>query len=72
MDLHIWLDSVGVDVAAELLQEKPRTVYSWFRREKAPRIQSANKIVALTFGLVDFGGVYRSLSACNEFKLEAL
>ncbi|EMJ7098631.1 hypothetical protein ACGRSR_17960 [Vibrio owensii] len=63
MELHAWIDSVGgVDEAARLLKEKPRTVYSWYRQEKAPRLVSAINIVAKTRGLVDYNGIYTPLA----------
>jgi len=59
VELYAWIDNVGgIDAAAQLLQEKPRTVYSWYRQEKAPRLVSAINIVAKTQGLVDYNGIY--------------
>ncbi|MCF1457389.1 MAG: hypothetical protein LPH21_07430 [Shewanella sp.] len=59
MDLRTWIDTTGsVEEAARLLDEKPRTVGSWYRAEKAPRMPAAIRIVAATNGLVDFNGIY--------------
>lgn len=64
MELNAWVDSVGgVEGAAEILKEKPRTVYSWYRMEKAPRLLSAMNIVAKTKGAVDYNGIYGPLAA---------
>lgn len=63
MKLNRWIDSKGgVDAAAGFLKEKPRTVYSWYRMEKAPRLAAALNIVVRTRGLVDFNGIYGPLA----------
>lgn len=65
-----WVDEKGgIDCAAEFLKEKPRTVYSWYRLEKAPRLASALNIVMRTRGRVDFNGIYGPLA---QSKLETL
>lgn len=46
----------GVNKAAEILGEKPRTVRSWFYAEKPPRFEAAAKIVSLT--PLDFNALY--------------
>jgi hypothetical protein len=72
MELCSWIDSVdGCDNAASLLGEKPRTVYSWYRKEKAPRLKSAIKIIAVTKGAVDFNGIYIPL-AREQFAQQKL
>lgn len=63
MELGAWIENVGgVDEAAKLLKEKPRTVYSWYRQEKVPRLISAINIVAKTRGLVDYNGIYTPMA----------
>ena len=59
MELNAWIDELGgPETAAGLLKEKPRTVYSWYRFQKAPRIESALNIVLRTKGRVDYNGIY--------------
>lgn len=58
MELNAWIDEFGLEEAAELLKEKPRTVKSWYRFEKAPRLESALNIVSRTRGRVDYNGIY--------------
>lgn len=66
MELNTWIDSVGgVDMAAELLKENRRTVYSWYRKEKAPRLSSSLNIVSKTHGEVDYNGIYGPLAAAR-------
>lgn len=63
MEFNAWVDSVdGVEEAAGILKEKPRTVYSWYRMEKSPRLLSAMNIVAKTKGVVDYNGIYGPLA----------
>ncbi|BBT82703.1 hypothetical protein H4G63_004502 [Salmonella enterica] len=66
MDLNTWIDSVGgIEKAAELLKEKPRTVYSWYRKEKAPRLSSSLNIVSKSRGEVDYNGIYGPLASAR-------
>lgn len=59
MELNAWIDQVGGAVAAAvLLNEKPRTVISWYRFERAPSVLAAGRIVRLTAGAVDYNGIY--------------
>lgn len=70
MKLKKWVDEQGgIEAAAAFLKEKPRTVYSWYRLEKAPRLASALNIVIRTHGRVDFNGIYGPLA---QRKLETL
>lgn len=65
-----WVDNQGgIEAAADFLKEKPRTVYSWYRLEKAPRLASALNIVMRTRGRVDFNGIYGPLA---QNKIETL
>jgi hypothetical protein len=62
VDLNDWIDSLAPTaasrVAAELLNEKRRTVDSWRRFESPPSFRSALNIVRRSHGLVDFNGIY--------------
>lgn len=62
MDLNDWIDSLAPTAAsrtaAELLNEKRRTVDSWRRFENPPVFRSALNIVQRSQGLVDFNGIY--------------
>ena len=74
MDLNDWIDSLAPTAAsrtaAELLNEKRRTVDSWRRFENPPVFRSALNIVQRSGGLVDFNGIYapyaRALEAGHE------
>ncbi|MNM21438.1 hypothetical protein D3C76_1633360 [compost metagenome] len=62
MELNEWIDSVGGHAkAAELLGEKPRTVYSWYRLERAPSFLAAVRIYTSSGRKVDFNGIYMPL-----------
>lgn len=56
--LPAFIRDVGVDKAAMLFGEKPRTVESWLYGERMPRKQTAQKIVDRTKGKVTFAGIY--------------
>ncbi len=63
MELNQWVDEVGgIESAAAILKEKPRTVYSWYRMERPPRLVSAMNIVIRSRYLVDFNGIYGPLA----------
>lgn len=64
MYLTEWIDSMGgSEKVAELLGEKPRTVYSWYRLDRAPGWTVACKIVERSKGRVDFNGIYKPMCA---------
>ena len=59
MELNEWMDSVGgYELAAELIGEKPRTAYSWYRMDRAPSFASAVAIIQASGWKVDFNGIY--------------
>lgn len=58
MDLPTFIRSLGVDEAAVLFDEKPRTVKAWMNRERFPRPHKARKIVDRSKGRVRFDGIY--------------
>lgn len=65
MELKDWITEVGgVEAAAALLEENERTVYSWFRLERAPSLKAACKIVRTSKWKVDFNGIYQPLCVC--------
>lgn len=70
MDLNDWIDSLAPTaasrVAAELLDEKRRTVDSWRRFENPPSPRAALNIVRRSHGLVDFNGVYAPYMRAKE------
>lgn len=62
MELSPWIQSLAktdaVSVAAELLEEKPRTIVSWLRYERVPSFKAAKNIYEKSGGSVDFNGIY--------------
>lgn len=62
MELNAWIDSLSPlgasKVAADLLNEKRRTVDSWRRFESPPSFRAALNIVVVSRGVVDFNGIY--------------
>lgn len=57
-DLPSFIRSLGVDKAAEVLDESPRAVKAWLYGERVPRKQTAQKIVKRSEGKVSFAGIY--------------
>lgn len=70
MDLQAWIESLSdgepLAAAAAKLGEKPRTVYSWLRYERAPSIRAAINIVRIADGAVDFNGIYAPFMRARE------
>lgn len=65
MDFKGWVKHVGgIEKAANILDEKPRTVRSWFYFEKPPRFEAATKIVSLT--PLDFNALYFPFIEINK------
>lgn len=67
MELNAWIDSkapgkAGVREVAGLLRENPRTVYAWYRQERAPCFRSAMNIVQASCGQVDYNGIFEPLA----------
>lgn len=72
MQLRPWIeresgkkegDRIGilrVEPVAALLGEKPRTVYAWYRLERAPSFRSALNIVIASRGEVDYNGIFEA------------
>lgn len=70
MELNSWIENVGgaapagrvgrarIRLVAGLLGEKPRTVSSWYRKERIPGFAAAMNIMVKTRGLVDWNGIY--------------
>lgn len=70
MELNPWIESVsGVEPprkaslaairsVADLLGEKPRTVYAWYRRDRVPSFGAALNITIKSKGAVDWNGIY--------------
>ena len=58
MDLPSFIRSLGVDKAAVLFDEKPRTVMGWMYGERRPRPHTARKIVERTKGKVSLAHIY--------------
>lgn len=60
MDLSAFIRTIGVDKAAALFEEKPRTVMGWMYGERLPRPRTAQKIVERSKGRVSLAGIYGS------------
>ena len=58
MTLPEYIREVGDEAAARTFRAPLRTVQSWRRQERFPRLRRANEIVALTDGVVSLGGIY--------------
>lgn len=58
LNLRSFIRSIGVDEAATLFGEKPRTVMGWMYGERVPRKETAAKIVERTKGKVSYAGIY--------------
>ena len=58
MDLPAYIKSVGDARASELFGEPVRTVKSWRYRDRRPRPETAQKIVAATNGEVTLADIY--------------
>lgn len=70
MELNQWIESVGglpaagrlslaaAGAVASLLDEKPRTVQSWYRKERKPSFEACVKILDKSSGRVDWNGIY--------------
>ncbi|GHC34529.1 hypothetical protein GCM10010082_31500 [Kushneria pakistanensis] len=62
-----WVDnSGGIEQAAALLGEKPRTVRSWYECRRRPRSESAEKIIRISGHQVDYAGLYGPVEALKE------
>lgn len=66
MNLNTWIDSkgrgqAGIDAVAALLGVNPRTVVSWYRKERAPCFKAAFGIVQASSGVVDYNGIFKPL-----------
>jgi hypothetical protein len=48
----------GVKPVADKLGENPRTVYAWYRMERAPSYPAALNIVIVSRAEVDFNGIF--------------
>ena len=70
MELNPWIESMsGVEpprkaslaairLVADLLGEKPRTVYAWYRRDRVPSFVAALNITIKSKGVVDWNGIF--------------
>lgn len=70
MELNRWIETVGgtgqagrlsleaARTVASLLNEKTRTVQSWYRHERLPCFTSAANILLKSKGAVDWNGIY--------------
>lgn len=75
MELKPWIDRTAgrkagermgltrLQPVAKLLGESPRTVYAWYRLERAPCLRSAINIVIASRREVDFNGIYGPFAA---------
>lgn len=57
--LNEWItEQGGVRAAAEKLGESPAAVRSWYYAERAPKLQTAIKIIEASERRVDFNDIY--------------
>lgn len=57
--LNEWItEQGGVRAAAEKLGESPAAVRSWYYAERAPKLQTAIKIIEISERRVDFNDIY--------------
>jgi hypothetical protein len=59
MSLSAFIRTIGVDKAAELFDEKPRTVMGWLYGERLPRPHTAKKLVERARGKLTMDGIYQ-------------
>lgn len=52
------LGAAGIRPVAEKLGENPRTVYAWYRLERAPSFPAALNIVITSGREVDYNGIF--------------
>lgn len=58
-DLIAWIGTAKrVPAVAEQLNENPRTVMSWFRKQRAPSLRAATKIIVATQGALDYNAIF--------------
>ncbi|MGL5484548.1 MAG: hypothetical protein ACRDC7_21900, partial [Aeromonas veronii] len=60
----------GPAQAAEVIKENARTVWSWYRGEKLPKPATAQKLIRLSKGALDFNRIYAPLLA-KQAEIEA-
>lgn len=53
-----YIERIGDSAAADLFGVKTRTIESWRRRERFPRVEQARLIVARTNNEVDYAGIF--------------
>jgi hypothetical protein len=70
VELNQWIESVGgvsvpgklslgaITAVATLLEEEPRTVSSWYRKERRPSFNAGMNILSKSGGVVDWNGIY--------------
>lgn len=58
LTLPQFIESVGDEAAARLFEAELRTVQSWRRRERLPRPEKAQRMVALSDGRLTMESIY--------------
>jgi hypothetical protein len=70
VELNKWIESIGgvtaagrpslvaIAAVATLLDEEPRTVSSWYRKERRPSFAAGVNILSKSEGAVDWNGIY--------------
>lgn len=58
LTLPQFIEKVGDQAAADLFGVERRTVESWRRRERFPRVEMSRYIVKVTNGEVSYVGIY--------------
>lgn len=69
MDFTEWVDEVGgLTAAAALLEEKYRTVRSWYYLSRAPSARAAGRICRVSGGRVTYNGIYTPFNEAHNAK----
>ena len=53
-----FIRGLGVDKAAALLGQKPRTVMSWMYRDRRPRPETAQELIERSNGRLSMASIY--------------
>lgn len=73
MDFSAWVDEVGgIAAATALLDEKERTVKSWYYLLRPPSARAAAHIASVTGGRVDYNGIYGPYVAAQSARKAAV
>ncbi|APU00889.1 hypothetical protein [Aeromonas phage 59.1] len=69
MTIFDWITELGgIDKAAAMLKESPRTVASWYFAEKIPKPHTVQRIIVVSKGKLDWNRVYAPILAKQATK----